>query len=202
MKHNRKAGALCAVMFLLSWLLPLSPTAAAVDPVDPGDVYAVDIEFGSLAFYYDYGIWNVNTMRYEAAETSSSPAQGTTPGFPGWYGFDEKANLIKVVNGSLDDSITVEFTYAPLTAEQIAIAKASKPDGEWDALQPVSGVSMTVVNTDTGVLWEGNAATIPAGDEAAGFVQLDGTPMVNGERYNSEDMLPIGMFTMTIKDPQ
>ena len=195
MKLTRKAGALCAVIFLLSMVLPFAPSAAAVqdDEIDPGDVYAVDIEYGNLSFYYDYGIWNVNTMRYEAAATSEAPAAGTTDGLPGWYGFDRIANRVAVINRSAGKSITVELTYRPLNSVELTDAKAPAV---------VTGVSMTVTGAD----WTDNTATIPAGlkDDkgdpvgVAGFIQLNGTPMVGSTKYKSEDMLPIGMFTLTI----
>ena len=196
MKLKRKAGALCAVIFLLSWLFPFAPTASAVDPVDPADpgyIYAVDIEYGSLSFYYDYGIWNVNTMRYEAAATSDHPAAGTPDGLPGWYGFDETANRVAVINKSAGKSITVELTYRSLEPGELTAARAPAV---------VSGVEMTV----TGANWENNSVTIPSGLQdsegkpvaVAGFIQLSGEPQVNGAEYESDDMLPIGMFSLTI----
>ena len=195
MKLNRKAGALCAVMFLLSWLFPFVPSASAVDGVDPGDVYAVDIEYGNMAFYYDYGIWNVNTMRYEAAATSDDPAAGTPNGMPGWYGFDGTANRVAVINRSAGKSITVELSYRSLTSSELSKAEAPAI---------VTGVEMTV----TGANWSNNTITVPAGltdgegnpTAVAGFVQLSGKPTVNGADYESSQMLPIGMFTLTITD--
>ena len=183
-------------MFLLSWLFPFVPSAAAVrDDIDPGDIYAVDIEYGSLSFYYDYGIWNVNTMRYEAAATSENPAAGTPDGLPGWYGFDGTANRVAVINRSAGKSITVEIAYRPLAAGELAAAGSP---------EVVTGVNMTVTGDD----WSNNSLTVPAGLQdsegnpaaVAGFIQLSGMPKVNGAEYESDDMLPIGMFTLTITD--
>lgn len=73
---------------------------------DPGDndapyVYAVEIEFGSFAFYYDWGTWNVNTFSYDADASSTYPAADTVPGKAGWYSFDGVNNKIKVTNKSV-----------------------------------------------------------------------------------------------------
>ena len=80
---------------VLVWCVFPSP-AQSVSAADDEDVYALDIEFGSLSFTYDYGIWDVNDMRYEAVSTSINPAEGTVAGYPGWYGFDGKANKVTI----------------------------------------------------------------------------------------------------------
>ena len=54
--------------------LSLTPFVYADETTeDPGDngnpyVYAVEIEFGSFGFYYDYGTWNEDSFSYEETE--------------------------------------------------------------------------------------------------------------------------------------
>ena len=189
MKLNRKAGALCAVMFLLSWFFPFVPSAAAANEADY--IYAVDIEYGSMAFYYDYGIWNVNTMRYEAAATSDNPAAGTKDGLPGWYGFDKKANRITVINRSAGKYIDVDLTYRSLYDYELSQAGAPAV---------VNNVDMTVTGED-GRAWLNNSVRVSGENgpnSVVGYIQLSGEPQVDGERYESSNMYPIGMFTLTI----
>ena len=177
-------------MFLLSWLFPFAPSAAAVNE---NDIYALDIEYGSLSFYYDYGIWNVNTMRYEAAATSEAPAVGTKDGMPGWYGFDNTANRITVINRSAGKYIDVDLTYRSLEAHELS--QAGAPD-------VVTGVNMTVTGAD-GRAWLNNSVRVSGENgpnSVVGYIQLSGEPQVDGERYESSNMYPIGMFTLTITD--
>lgn len=184
MKLNIKTIALCVVMLITILLLPVAPRATAEEV--EGDVYAIDIEFGNLSFYYDYGIWNVNTMRYEASDTSRNNAAGTVDGFPGWYGFDGVSNRISVKNTSPSgSSVTVALTYRPLTNEELGSAGVDNV---------VTGVSMTVSG------WAGNNwVEVPAdGNSVVGFIHLQGEPQVNGQRYDSASMAPIGLFTLTI----
>lgn len=56
--------------------------------------YVVNVEFGSMSFYYDWGRWNVDEIAYVADSTSSSPSALTDDGAPGWYGFDGTTNRI------------------------------------------------------------------------------------------------------------
>lgn len=172
-------------MLIAALLLPIGPRVSAVEP--GAYTYAIDIEFGNLSFYYDYGMWNVNTMRYEAADTSREPADGTANGYPGWYGFDSIANRIAVKNsGSGGKAVTVSLTYRPLAAAELM--EAGVP-------AVVEGVSMTVSG------WGGNNWTVvPADSSVEGFVHLQGEPRVAGQRYDSVSMAPIGMFTLTITD--
>lgn len=199
MKLNKIAALLCAAIMLISCLVPVPPARATDPAADPGDpfVYAVDIEYGSMSFYYDYGIWNVNTMRYEASATSDNPAEGTPDGFPGWYGFDNTANRIAVINRNPDLSITVQLTYRPLTESDRTATNADA-----NMVTGVTGVSMAV----SGEGWDANnKATVDESklldtDKAGviGFIQLSGEPKVGDARYSSDDMTAIGMFSLTI----
>ena len=56
--------------------------------------YVVNVEFGSMSFYYDWGRWDVDKLAYVSDSTSSSPAATTAAGAPGWYGFDGLSNRI------------------------------------------------------------------------------------------------------------
>ena len=96
--NRTRAISLCAVMTAFALILlsvPAFPVQAnGGDPKSDGYKYAVTIEFGSMTFAYDYGKWDVNEMRYIANAASKNPANGTTEGYPGWYGFDGTANRI------------------------------------------------------------------------------------------------------------
>ena len=177
-----------------------APIPAAAD--EENNVYAMDIEFGSLSFYYDYGNWNVNTMRYEADANSTGPAAGTTSGFPGWYGFDKTSNKIVLTNSSVGDrKITVSLDYRGLTDKEAAAAQAG---------YAVTGVSMSV----TGDAWthaSGNryTAVIQATRDAGGYpvpveayIHLSGEPKLeNGSPYESQTLQPIGMLIIKIESP-
>ena len=196
-KHNRIARSLCAVMLAVSTLMP-PPVARAVDPVAEGsgkDVYSLTVEFGSLAFYYDHGIWDPNLMNYVASTTDGKNAEGTTQGFPGWYGFDDTANKISVTNTSAYGmTIDVSLKYRQLTATEAGGAD-----------KVVTGVAMTVENT-TGdsVDWTGSennySATLANSQSAVALIQLHGEPQMGGKRYVSENqMAPIGMLELKIE---
>ena len=188
-KNNRITRTLCAVMLAGAMLFPAGlshPVSAAQD----ADVYSLDIEFGSLSFYYDYGTWNVNTMRYEADDNSADPANGTTLGFPGWYGFDGTANRIALKNGSVNgEAITVSLSYSNLTGANA-----------------VSGVSMSVPKwTDNGGIY---TASVPAplmgsSEESIveAFIHLSGEPVMNSGAYESAILQPIGMLVVKIESP-
>lgn len=177
-----------------------APIPAAAD--EERSVYAMDIEFGSLSFYYDYGNWNVNTMRYEADANSTGPADGTTSGFPGWYGFDGTSNKIVLKNGSVNGSpITVSMNYRGLNDDEVAAAGAE---------HAVKGVSM-IVTGDAWTLDSGNryTAVIPATRDAGGYpvpveayIHLSGEPKLeNSSPYESQTLQPIGMLIIKIESP-
>ena len=187
----------------LLWSGVLSVPAEASP--DPNDVYAIDIEFGNLSFYYDYGVWDVNDMRYEASATSTHPANGTTLGYPGWYGFDDISNKISITNHSESGrSVTVALDYRSLTSTELTAAGAENV---------VSGVSMTVSGTpakpDSAVstvvaVWQpaDNSATVPSDATVVGYIHLSGEPKLpDGSVYDSASMQPIGMLTLTITSP-
>ena len=92
--YKRIARSLCAVMLAFATLLP--PPAVQADNIPTSDRYSLTVEFGSLSFYYDHGVWDPNLMNYVATTTDETAAKGTVNGYPGWYGFDGTANKIKV----------------------------------------------------------------------------------------------------------
>ena len=196
-------------MLGLALLLPVAAPVRAVESESGNEsadyVYAIDVEFGNLSFYYDYGVWNVNTMRYEAGSTSTYPAEGTTLGFPGWYGFDDQSNFIRINNrsepsDSSDRAVTMSLAYRALTSGELAGAGA---DGV------VSGVSMTVsgksavtaINPKTVTDWNDNTITVPANATAVGYIHLSGKPVLagSGAVYSSAAMQPIGMLILKIE---
>lgn len=182
LKNNRITKSLCAVMLTLCLLLPGTLTTPA--EAAPDDVYAINVEFGNLSFYYDYGTWNVNTMRYEAAATSANPANGTTAGFPGWYGFDGTANKISIENGSAPGkSVTMSLHYRSLESGELSSAGTATS---------VSGVTMTVDG------WNNNSVTVASNSTAVGYIHLAGEPVTTDDTYDSATMQPIGMLTLKI----
>ena len=189
---NKITRSLCAVMLSLSFLVPgVMSVPAEASPTDPNDVYSMDVEFGNLSFYYDYGTWDVNDMRYEASATSSDPANGTVNGYPGWYGFDGIANKISIKNGSeTGEEITVSLSYRDLSGAEIAEAGA---DGA------ITGVTFAVEG------WTSRAADyiapVPAQNVVDAYIHLSGEPQLNGASYDTATMKPIGMLILKIEAP-
>lgn len=201
MTFNKKRiiSTLCAVIMVLVWCIVPSPAQRVSAADDDADVYALDIEFGSLSFTYDYGVWDVNDMRYEAAGTSINPAEGTVAGYPGWYGFDGTANKITITNNSTleQHDITVSLSYRDLNDSDIAAAH------EGSVLQKVTGVNMKL-NDGSG--WSGTLnsyeKTIEAGDDTTVYVHFSGEPRLveGGSKYFSNAMNPVGIIVVRIED--
>lgn len=163
-------------------------------------VYAIEIEFGSFSFYYDYGVWDPATLTYKADPVSSSPSHSTVEGSPGWYGFDGTANKITVKNTSLS-----EYGGQALSDLKITIsysqAEFSQTVGE--------SVSMTLfsdeafLNEHEGISPDGSYSfTIPSGTENVVFVSLSGTPSDSqGNDIFSDVAIPIGYITLQVSMP-
>lgn len=209
-KQNiRRAGSLLAVMLALALLLPSLPVFAA----DVGDAsaaesesaeryrYAVTIEFGSMTFCYDYGTWNASEMRYQASAGSTLPANGTTQGFPGWYGFDGVANRISVKyfdqsNPDAQSELAVALSYRALVADDKAASGQLIQDVDMEfysdlgLTQPFNGSRFTVPNTKVSDI---DAKTVI-------YASLKGEPhLANGETpFESTTFVPIGMLTIQI----
>ncbi len=82
-------------------------------------VYNVTITFGSFDFYYDYGMWDSQNLKYTANQSSANPAADTVNTFPGWYGFDGTANKITIENSSVagEVQVTVQYSDTPLAGD-------------------------------------------------------------------------------------
>lgn len=202
MKKTTIAGAksLCAVILLFALLLfslPAAPMRAEEEtPEAQGYKYAVTIEFGSMAFCYDYGAWNVNEMRYTADASSANPAADTEPGYPGWYGFDGMANRISVKfsNGNENDdadtnrNLAVTLDYRALAAtEGVALAGISAEFYSDAALTLKSEKSFLVPHTSP----ENNDKTVI-------YISLSGEPLSDDIKYTSDNFSPIGFLTIRI----
>ena len=107
--------------------------------------YIVTIEFGAFDFQYDWGKWNVETLRYEADSNSADPAMDTPQGAPGWYGFDGTNNRIgirfnsDIPNAQLGVSFIFDFDDALADGIEIDLYEAGAMTGEQDAMTFVSG---------------------------------------------------------------
>ena len=182
-RYNRIARSLCAVIFALCFVSVLSVVRANNDP-PVNDVYSLTVEFGSLSFYYDHGVWDPNVMNYVASSNDTTAATDTIAGYPGWYGFDGTANKIKVTNTSNEDmTINLSLSYSAL-----------------------NGVTDVVMKVTEGGGWSGSennyTASLSQGQTANALIQLSGTPMYNDKLYISENtMNPIGMIILKIENP-
>ena len=217
-RYNRIARSLCAVMTAACAVIP----AFRVQAEPKIYKYSLSVEFGSLAFYYDHGIWDPNQMNYVADETSANPAQGTLDDYPGWYGFDGVANKIVVTNDYYEytDSngetkedptaypldVRLSLSYRQLTSDEIK-------DTNYEI---VNGVGMEVLNgtleggEDAPADWSDAGGyyttTLSRGQTAVALIQLSGTPTVTvdgkQERYDSGNTMdPIGMIELRIINP-
>lgn len=125
-KLNNTAKSLCAVLTALILILTCTLNTFAVDKttedttspsvdIDPENneqyIYAIEIEFGSFGFYYDYGTWDVNDLCYKSNQSSADPSADTKQGSPGWYGFDGNANKISVNIMSIKDPVRIKLNF-------------------------------------------------------------------------------------------
>ena len=197
--NRTRAISLCAVMTAFALILlsfPAFPIQAENgDTKSDGYKYAVTIEFGSMSFSYDYGKWDVNEMRYKANAASKNPANGTTKGYPGWYGFDGTANRISVKYSnetgdvSTNRNLAVTLSYHALTS-----AEGKKVSGvdmffySDAALTVPFSSNFTVPHTDPE---DENAKTVI-------YASLRGEPTENGDKFLSESFVPVGMLTIRV----
>ena len=186
-------------LILLS--VPAFPVQAnGGDPKSDGYKYAVTIEFGSMTFAYDYGKWDVNEMRYKANAASKNPANGTTEGYPGWYGFDGTANRISVKYSnetgdvSTNRNLAVTLSYRALTpaeasTEGIEVGGVEMKFYSDAALTvPLSSTTFTVPHTDPE---DKDAKTVI-------YASLRGAPTENGNKFLSDSFVPVGMLTIRV----
>lgn len=92
--------------------------------------YLLEIEYGMLSFYYDWGVWDPDTCTYVAGNTSTDPAASTEKNQPGWYGFDGIANKISFLNYGTDGDATifVRFDYHARGDDEITFPNIVQPE--------------------------------------------------------------------------
>lgn len=167
------------------------------DTKSDGYKYAVTIEFGSMTFAYDYGKWDVNEMRYKANAASKNPANGTTEGYPGWYGFDGTANRISVKYSNENETdgdtqnrkLSVTLNYRMLFSSEGRVVDGVAMEFYSDAALTVPfSPSFTVPHTDPE---NENANTVI-------YASLRGEPTENGGKFLSDSFVPVGMLTIRV----
>ncbi len=196
--NRTRAISLCAVMTAFALILlsvPAFPVQAnGGDPKSDGYKYAVTIEFGSMTFAYDYGKWDVNEMRYKANAASKNPANGTTEGYPGWYGFDGTANRISVKYSNENETdgdtqnrnLSVTLDYRMLTSEKVSGVEMDFYSDT--ALTVPFSPSFTVPHTNPE---DEDAKTVI-------YASLRGEPTENGGKFLSDSFVPVGMLTIRV----
>ena len=199
--NRTRAISLCAVMTAVALILlsvPAFPVRVNADETkSDGYKYAVTIEFGSMTFAYDYGKWDVNEMRYKANAASKNPANGTTEGYPGWYGFDGTANRISVKysneNGAdsptQNRKLSVTLDYRVFSSSEGRVVSGVTMDFYSDAaLTARFSPSFTEPHTDPE---NENAKTVI-------YASLRGAPTENGGKFQSDSFVPVGMLTIRV----
>lgn len=198
--NRTRAISLCAVMTAFALILlsvPAFPVQAKNgDTKSDGYKYAVTIEFGSMTFAYDYGKWDVNEMRYKANAASKNPANGTTEGYPGWYGFDGTANRISVKYSnetgdvSTNRNLAVTLSYHALSSKKGQVVDGVSMDFYSDAALtvPLLSTTFTVPHTDPE---DKDAKTVI-------YASLRGEPTENGGKFLSDSFVPVGMLTIRV----
>lgn len=207
--QNRTARSLCAVFLAAAIIFLLFPFCLRADETtgDPGDddkpyIYAVEIEFGSFGFYYDWGTWNVGTFSYETDPTSRSPAADTVSGKPGWYGFDGITNKIKVTNLTLSSAeqrikilieysgVSDEYNAFPLLPGSVKMYCYDSPS--FDTCLNV--FDRTAFIPDVCEFYMGNS-----GDSREIYLSFSGEPKTaDGQPYMSGTAQKIGYITLGV----
>ena len=196
------------LIFSLVFSCTLAPFEVPVQAVGAYS-YMVEITFGPFAFYYDYGIWDVNELDYAKAETSTHPSKGTEDGAPGWYGFDGNTNRVSVtyqdttgegVASSIDVSVT--FTLSQVSSTQITgVVLTGYTDAALSNQLPAkeglsansSGYKFSVPNTYNKGSNDGEG--IPTNT----YFSLDGIPMVGAQRLQTvSGTVLLGTITISI----
>lgn len=161
--------------------------------------YSVEIEFGAMTFCYDYGTWNPSDLRYEADETEN-PGAGTVAGYPGWYGFDGTANKISVkyhateATGEANRLLRVMLSYRALTATDGGTSIAAGVAGVKSELYADTALTQKLGDLDG----DGIALSVAKNGSAEVWLSLKGEPMVNGNPFTSQNLIPIGMLTIAL----
>lgn len=212
----KKAKSLCAVFLAgtLAFLTTPQIYAENEGATDPGDdnnpyVYSITIEFGSFDFYYDYGTWNTETLKYAANYSSANPAAGTTPGEPGWYGFDGITNKITVTNGSINSELSpvevkIEFTDNDNTDTNanFPLKSGSISMTCYDDIA-LSSPTTSKVTMGNGCIFEVAAPTdAPNPTVRDIYVSFEGAPKnADGTNFKNTSPTIIGYITLTVSLP-
>ena len=170
-------------------------------------VYNVTITFGSFDFYYDYGTWDSQNIKYTANAASKNPAAGTTDTFPGWYGFDGTTNKISIENMSIEKNvlITLQYTDTQLIGDTTDSATFPLQEGavtmscftDAELTQPASG-SFT---NGCSFIVEGTPESLPATSKEL-YVSFSGKPLnKDGSDFKSAQSQRIGYITFTVSLP-
>lgn len=189
---------LLSVSLILSAFSALTPVSAEDTTETKAYRYSVEIEFGAMTFCYDYGTWNTSDLRYEADDSSDFPSSETIAGFPGWYGFDGTANKISVKYNNVSvttdptkDFLTVSIDYRALTAGE----------GGDSGVTDIEGVSMGLYGAADWSRYLGGSGTqlsVAKNSSIEVWLSLDGVPTVGTEAFRSQNLVPIGMLTITL----
>ena len=199
-KKYEIARSLCAVILatcVLIGIVSFPSSSEAEGTLTEDDYqYAVTIEFGAMSFYYDYGTWDVNELRYVTDKSSVFPSAETDDGFPGWYGFDGVTNRISVTYvNSYDDykdqAIAISLTYRALTEDEISGVGGS---------QIVDGVAMSFYEDSDFLVALPSSFIVQNNVKKELYVSLSGEPQRAGGRYESGSFSPVGMLTIQIGD--
>ena len=170
-------------------------------------VYNVTITFGSFDFYYDYGTWDSQNLKYSANQSSTNPAAGTVNTFPGWYGFDGTANKISVENSSTAGGVQVTVQYAdtPLAGDTTDnIAFPFLPDSVTMSCYDNAAFTMPA----SGAFENGCSFPVAGLDAALQptikdiYVSFSGKPLnTDGTNFVSAQTKRIGYITLTVSLP-
>lgn len=193
--------------------LSLTPSVYADETTeDPGDngnpyVYAVEIEFGSFGFYYDYGTWNEDSFSYEASLSSSNPAAGTDKNEPGWYGFDGITNRIKIVNLTPDTTegesiaaVKISLQYSDVSDYSSSFPLAQGCVSMYCYEEPEL---VSCLNENTPNICEFIVPNIPVGGSASSrfvYLSFSGEPRTkDGGLFISSSAQRIGYITLGVE---
>lgn len=183
-------------LLLMSFVPFLGIKTKAAEPT--GYVHAVTITFGSFNFYYDYGVWNVNEFDYVASADSTYPANGTTTGQPGWYGFDGHSNLITVeykCDGAANSYIDVTLSFTHLPDYSGVTMELYEKNGEVDDANKICQYGEKLAGT-TFTVQQG------VGNASAHYISFSGVPQKSGNDLISGETQPFGQIKITIGKPK
>ncbi|MBO5898110.1 MAG: hypothetical protein J6R04_03770 [Clostridia bacterium] len=201
---------------------PIVPVAPDPDAVvqDDGDAryttyrYVVNVEFGSMSFYYDWGRWNVDELAYVSDSTSSAPAATTVGNAPGWYGFDGLSNRIGLNYRRVGNEAGTEYLKVSMVFEH-----ATNADGTPTFARDHMSLSLYDTSDFGGFVADMNAQNAfattlliaPAVDDVATptvdeaelmqdyYLSLNGAPyLADGTPYKNGTPTSLGLLTIRI----